>query len=100
MCETKQKEVYISNTGYHNASNVGYPTLRTKPKAEMKTDFKFYIHFYRLAWFQCFFILVAFLYMEVFNREKNKKETILFKDFLECVETEILIKTTVCITMI
>lgn len=34
-------KVYISNTGYHNASNVGYPTLKTKPKAEIKTNFAF-----------------------------------------------------------
>lgn len=51
------------------------PALRAKRQAEMKTNFAFYIHFYKLAWFQCFFILVSFLYIEVFNREKKKKET-------------------------
>lgn len=33
-----------------------------------------------------------FLYTEIFTREKNKKETLPFKDLLGCVETEIPIK--------
>lgn len=42
-------EVYTSNTGNNNAGNVGYPTLTTKPKAKMKTNFAFYIHFLQVG---------------------------------------------------
>lgn len=93
------KCVWNSVIGHHNASNVRYPTLRTKSKAERKTNFTFYMHFSRLAGFQCFFILVSFSYIEVFNRDKNKKEKMVFRGFLAHAETEIPIKIIVCIIM-
>lgn len=58
------KCVSNSVTGHHNASNVRYPTPRTKSKAEMKTNFAFYMHFSRLAGFQCFFS-VLFIYWSI-----------------------------------